>query len=69
LSWLMDGNCLSSTRAGGVLRAGKSKACNIDGLRKQSAAWGLGRIEVASAEAVVGMRSEKRVALLDVGLC
>jgi hypothetical protein len=37
-SWLMDGNCLSSTIAGGVLRAGKSKTCSIDGLRKQSAA-------------------------------
>lgn len=66
LSWPMDGNCLSSTVIGGVLRAGRSKTCRIDGLRKQSVAWGLGRIEVASAEAVIGIRNEKRVALLEV---
>ncbi|KAH7385272.1 hypothetical protein DE146DRAFT_666645 [Phaeosphaeria sp. MPI-PUGE-AT-0046c] len=62
----MDGNCLSSIMAGGVLRAGRSKTCRIDGLRKQSMAWGLGRMEVASAEAVIGIRIEKRVALLEV---
>jgi hypothetical protein len=45
--------------------AGRSKACSIDGLRKQSVACGLGRIEVASAEAVVIIRIEKRVALLE----
>tara|TARA_R110002003_G_scaffold45_25_gene3696 strand:+ start:5279 stop:5638 length:360 start_codon:yes stop_codon:yes gene_type:complete len=57
MSWPMDGNCLSSTIAGGVLIAGRSKACKIDGLRKQSAACGLGRIVVASAEAVVIIRT------------
>ncbi|KAH8725588.1 hypothetical protein GQ44DRAFT_564041, partial [Phaeosphaeriaceae sp. PMI808] len=53
MSWPMDGSCLSSIMAGGVLRAGRSKTCRMDGLRKQSVAWGLGRIEVASAEAVM----------------
>jgi hypothetical protein len=38
MSWPMDGNCLSSKVAGGVLRAGRSKTCRIDGLRKQSVA-------------------------------
>lgn len=66
LSWPMDGNCLSSNMAGGVLRAGRSNTCRIEGLRKQSVAWGLGRIEVASAEAVMYIRIEKRVALLEV---
>lgn len=46
--------------------AGRSNACSIDGLRKQSVACGLGRIEVASAEAVMVIRIEKRVALLEV---
>jgi hypothetical protein len=67
MSWPMDGSCLSSYMAGGVLRAGKSKACSIDGLRKQSLARGLGRIEVASAEAVMIIRNEKRVAPLGSG--
>jgi hypothetical protein len=66
ISWPMDGSCLSSTVAGGVLMAGRSKTCKMDGLRKQSMAWGRGRIEVASAEAVMDIRTEKRVALLDV---
>lgn len=66
MSWPMEGNCLSSTMAGGVLRAGRSNTCSIEGLRKQSAAWGLGRIEVASAEAVMNIIIEKRVALLEV---
>jgi hypothetical protein len=39
------------------LMAGRSKACSIDGLRKQSLARGLGRIEVASAEAVMNIRT------------
>jgi hypothetical protein len=38
LSWPMDGSCLSSIVAGGVLRAGRSNTCSIDGLRKQSRA-------------------------------
>jgi hypothetical protein len=65
MSWPMDGSCLSSIIAGGVLIAGKSKTCKIDGLRKQSVACGLGRIEVASAEAVMGIKIEKRNALLE----
>jgi hypothetical protein len=65
MSWPMDGSCLSSIMAGGVLRAGRSNTCRIEGLRKQSAARGLGRIEVASAEAVMNIRIEKRVALLE----
>jgi len=64
ISWPMDGSCLSSTVAGGVLMAGRSNTCKIDGLRKQSMAWGRGRIEVASAEAVMDIKTEKRVALL-----
>jgi hypothetical protein len=60
-SWPMDGSCLSSYIAGGVLMAGRSKACSIDGLRKQSLARGLGRIEVASAEAVMNIRTRNAV--------
>jgi hypothetical protein len=66
MSWPMDGSCFSSIVAGGVLMAGRSKACRIDGLRKQSLAWGRGRIEVARTEAVMDVKMEKRVALLEV---
>lgn len=38
MSWPMDGSCLSSFVAGGVLMAGRSKTCKMDGLRKQSVA-------------------------------
>jgi hypothetical protein len=38
MSWPMDGSCLSSIMAGGVLRAGRSNTCRIEGLRKQSMA-------------------------------
>lgn len=54
ISGLMDGS-VSCSSAGGdvVLMAGRSNACSIDGLRNVSWACGRGRIEVASAEAVV----------------
>ncbi|KAF2629140.1 hypothetical protein BU25DRAFT_306036, partial [Macroventuria anomochaeta] len=50
----IDGS-VSWSNAGGdvVLIAGRSKACSIEGLRNVSWARGRGRIEVASAEAVV----------------
>jgi len=60
----MAGSLSSKGVVGGVLRAGRSKACSIDGRRKESLAWGRGRIDVASAEAVMELRAEKRVALL-----
>lgn len=65
MSWPIDGSCFaSSTMAGGDLIAGRSKALRIEGRRKQSLAWGLGRMDV---EAVVcGIRDEKRVAFLVV---
>ncbi|PSN71322.1 hypothetical protein BS50DRAFT_485940 [Corynespora cassiicola Philippines] len=43
----------SSTAGDAVLKAGRSKACSIEGLRNDSVAWGRGRIDVARAEAVV----------------
>ncbi|KAF2004799.1 hypothetical protein P154DRAFT_394048, partial [Amniculicola lignicola CBS 123094] len=53
ISWPMDGSeCFSSNRDA-VLKAGRSSACNIEGLRNDSRAMGRGRIEEASAEAVV----------------
>jgi len=64
ISWPMAGSLSSKGVVGGVLRAGRSKACSIDGRRKESLAWGRGRIDVASAEAVMELRAEKRVALL-----
>lgn len=67
MSWPIDGSLSSKGALDGVLKAGKSNACSIEGRRKESLAWGRGRIEVASAEAVVNIRVEKRVALL-VGL-
>lgn len=53
ISWPMDGSegLLSSVDA--VLNEGRSNACRIDGLRNDSEACGRGRMEVASAEAVV----------------
>ncbi|KAF2846631.1 hypothetical protein T440DRAFT_405294 [Plenodomus tracheiphilus IPT5] len=53
MSWLIDGSLSSNGAAEGVLKAGRSNACSIEGRLKVSLAWGLGRIEVASAEAVV----------------
>lgn len=53
LSWPMDGSLSSKGVVEGVLKAGSSKACRMEGRRNVSLAWGLGRIEVASAEAVV----------------
>lgn len=38
-----------------VLKAGRSKTCRIEGLRNESSTWGRGRMEVASAEAVMGV--------------
>lgn len=53
MSWPMDGSDGLSSKADAVLKAGRSKACSIDGRRNDSGACGRGRIEVASAEAVV----------------
>jgi len=52
ISWPIDGS-LSSKLVVGVLKAGRSKTCRIEGLRNESSTWGRGRIEVASAEAVM----------------
>jgi hypothetical protein len=53
-SGLIDGSVVRSNAGGEVvLIAGRSKACSIDGRRNVSWACGRGRIEVASAEAVV----------------
>jgi hypothetical protein len=63
-SGLIDGSVVRSNAGGEVvLIAGRSKACSIDGRRNVSWACGRGRIEVASAEAVVQV-GEKRGALL-----
>lgn len=66
MSWPIEGS-LSSNGVEGVLKAGRSNTCSIDGRRNESLAWGLGRIAVASAEAVVDVlgsrnawRSSKR---------
>ncbi|KAF1838907.1 hypothetical protein BDW02DRAFT_487976 [Decorospora gaudefroyi] len=53
MSWPMDGSLSSKFAVVGVLKAGRSKACKIDGRRNVSSTWGRGRIAVASAEAVV----------------
>lgn len=53
MSWVIDGSLSSKLAAVGVLKAGRSKTCKIDGLRNESSTWGRGRIEVASAEAVM----------------
>jgi hypothetical protein len=47
------------------LMAGRSKAWSIEGRRKQSAAWGLGRMDV---EAVVVLRSRNAWRLSRVGI-
>lgn len=53
-SGLIDGSVLVSNAGGEVvLIAGRSNACSIDGRRNVSWACGRGRIEVASAEAVM----------------
>ncbi|KAF2870664.1 hypothetical protein BDV95DRAFT_496134, partial [Massariosphaeria phaeospora] len=53
ISWPIDGSGALSSSAGAVLKAGRSKACSIDGRRNDSVACGRGRIDVASAEAVM----------------
>jgi hypothetical protein len=53
ISWPMDGSLSSKLDVVGILKAGRSKACRIEGLRNVSSTWGRGRIEVASAEAVM----------------
>jgi len=53
MSWPMDGSLSSKLTVVGVLKAGRSKTCSIEGLRKESSTWGRGRMEVASAEAVM----------------
>jgi hypothetical protein len=58
ISWPIDGSLSSKLAVVGVLKAGRSKACRIEGLRNESSTWGRGRIEV---EAVVGIKVEKRV--------
>jgi hypothetical protein len=53
----IDGSLSSKLTVVGVLKAGgRSKTCRIEGLRNESTTWGRGRIEVASAEDVVGIR-------------
>jgi hypothetical protein len=53
ISWPIDGSLSSKLAVVGVLKAGRSKTCKIDGLRNESSTWGRGRMEVASAEAVM----------------
>jgi hypothetical protein len=53
ISWPIDGSLSSKLAVIGVLKAGRSKTCRIEGLRNESSTWGRGRIEVASAEAVM----------------
>ena len=66
MSWPMDGSLSSRLTGDGVLRAGRSNTCSIDGRRKESLTKGRGRIEVASAEAVMNAWVEKRDAPLVV---
>ncbi|KAJ4989620.1 hypothetical protein SVAN01_04837 [Stagonosporopsis vannaccii] len=64
-SGLMDGSVLWAGAGGDVvLMAGRSNACSIDGRRNVSWACGRGRIEEASAEAVVDEERETRRASL-----
>jgi hypothetical protein len=66
MSWPMDGSVLSSS-VDGVLKAGRSSTCRIEGRRKESRACGRGReSEVARAEAVVWTVRETLGALLTV---
>ncbi|KAF2800933.1 hypothetical protein K505DRAFT_227537, partial [Melanomma pulvis-pyrius CBS 109.77] len=53
ISWPIDGNEGLSSRVDASLKAGRSSACRIDGRRNDSRAVGRGRIDVASAKAVV----------------
>jgi hypothetical protein len=53
ISWPIDGREGLLSNVVAVLKAGRSNTCRIDGLRNESRACGLGRIEVASAEAVM----------------
>ncbi|ORY18582.1 hypothetical protein BCR34DRAFT_473294 [Clohesyomyces aquaticus] len=53
ISWPIEGSGGLSSSVDAVLKAGRSNACSIEGRRKDSWAVGRGRIEVASAEAVV----------------
>ncbi|PVH92442.1 hypothetical protein DM02DRAFT_483881, partial [Periconia macrospinosa] len=53
MSWPMDGSAGRSSSEDAVLSEGRSNTCRIDGRRNESRAWGRGRIEVASAEAVM----------------
>ncbi|KAF1949495.1 hypothetical protein CC80DRAFT_429044, partial [Byssothecium circinans] len=53
ISWPIDGRAGWSWSGDAVLKPGRSNACSIDGRRNDSEAWGRGRIDVASAEAVV----------------
>jgi hypothetical protein len=66
MSWPMDGSDGLSSSVDGVLKAGRSSTCRMDGLRKESRACGRGRIEVARAEAVVYEVRETLEALLTV---
>jgi hypothetical protein len=57
----IDGRSLSSGVGGDtVLKAARLKTCSIEGRRKESLAWGRGRIEVARVEAVVLAERETR---------
>jgi hypothetical protein len=57
----IDGSSLSSSVGGdSVRKAARLKTCSIEGRRKESLAWGRGRIEVASAEAVLFAGRETR---------
>lgn len=61
MSWPMDGReGLSVSNVGAVLKAGRSKACRIEGRRNVSLAWGRGRTDVASVAEAVVCESEKR---------
>jgi hypothetical protein len=66
----IDGSSLSSSVGGDdVLRAARLNTCNIEGLRKESLACGRGRMEVASAEAVMFAGRRNAEALLKVDEC
>ncbi|KAF2684112.1 hypothetical protein K458DRAFT_303194, partial [Lentithecium fluviatile CBS 122367] len=53
ISWPIDGREGLSSNVVAVLKAGRSNACRMDGLRNESRACGRGSSEVASAEAVM----------------
>lgn len=59
----MDGKECFSSNADAVLNAGRSKTWSMLGRRKESVACGRGRIDVASAEAVMllGRRNAARL--------